>query len=87
MAVGATTIQLTSNRNAAQENPILLGAMPTCRVVNLTRNLGQVGLDVGVAGQPEDTIRAGLQIPDGRQGSESSLDGSGVGQKGRNRAF
>jgi len=60
--------------------------MPTCWVVNLTRNLGQVGLDVGVAGQPEDTIRAGLRVPDRRQGSESSLDGSGVGRKGRNRA-
>lgn len=56
-------------------------------VVDLTRNLGQVGLDVGAAGQPEDTTWAKLWVTDRRQGGESSLDSSGVVWKGRNRAF
>jgi hypothetical protein len=86
MAVSATTIKLISDQNTARENPVVPGTMLACWVVNLTCNLGQVRLDVGVAGEPEDATWAGLWVPDRRQSSEGSLDGSGVGRKGRNWA-
>ena len=85
MAVGAAPTELANHRNTQDKHTILLGAVAALWEVDLPRDLGEVGFDVGVPGEAGVAAGASSGVPDGGQGSQGSHGARGAGRQGWNR--
>ncbi len=85
MAVSAAPVKLASSRNTQRKHTILPGIVGALWDVNLPRNLGEVGFDVGVLVETGISALASIGVPGGGQGGQSSHGAGGTRRQGRNR--